>query len=314
MEIIEVEKTPKQLSACVATIGFFDGVHVGHQFMIDNVIRHARMVGMPSMVVTFSRHPREVVDGRWHPELLSTLAEKVSLLSLTGIDRLALLPFDAVMASLSARDFMSSVLCHKLGACVLLMGYDNHFGHRSSDSTEGFPDYARYGLEMNMTVLRCQPVDIDGIRVSSSKIRQLLRAGDVVKAGHCLGRRYSLTGAVVKGYHIGTQIGYPTANLSLTDTLKLVPGAGVYAVRISIDGHGQWNGMMNIGNRPTFGGSHQTLEVHLLHYSGNLYGHTATVTFVSRLRSEQRFDCAESLAAQLAADARQAEQILNQTP
>lgn len=313
MKTIYLEKLTKSLEPCVATIGFFDGVHLGHRHIINKVVETARRENLLSTVVTFDRHPRQVLCPDWHPQLLSTLKEKTELLSQTGIDQLVVLSFDESMAALSAYDFMDKVLLQQLGVKILVTGYDNHFGHRQAGITEGFDDYVRYGHEMGMKVLQGDPFDAGAVRVSSSKVRNLLMEGRVELATECLGRPYILTGTVVSGEHIGTGMGYPTANLQLTDANKLIPAAGAYAVSVFTEGSFTPKfGMMNIGSRPTFGGTHQTLEVHILHFADNVYNQQLTVSFISRLRSEMKFESREALMNQLETDACQAEKILNQ--
>lgn len=294
--------------SCVATIGFFDGVHLGHRYIISKVVEMARRKGLASTVVTFERHPREVLHSDWCPQLLTTIDEKAELLSQTDIDYLVVLQFDEAMASLSAQDFMHDILQQRLGVKVLVTGYDNRFGH---NRTEGFDDYVRYGREMGMAVVQGDPIEVSSIRVSSSKVRRLLAEGLVEQAAECLGRPYMLSGRVVCGEHIGREMGFPTANLQLADSGKLIPASGVYAVKVKLEGSTElYHGMMNIGSRPTFGGQHQTLETHIFHFDGNIYGQQMTVLFVSRLRSEQRFDSREALMSQLESDLHQAEAVL----
>lgn len=313
MKIINLGEQTERTVPCVATIGFFDGVHLGHCFLINKVVETARNMGMVSMVVTFAVHPGQVLCRGNHPQLLSTLDEKTALLAQTGVGRLAVLPFDTAMAALSARDFMDEVLLRRLGVRVLVTGYDNHFGRRDASSPEGFCDYVRYGRELGMTVLPCSPFDAGPVRVSSSQIRRFLQEGDIGQATRCLGRRYELTGEVIRGYHIGTGLGFPTANLQPCCGEKLIPAPGVYAVWVRIgDSREQLSGMMNIGRRPTFDGSQLTLEVHIFHFKADLYGQQMTVSFVQRLRSEMKFDSSEALASQLATDARRSEEILLQ--
>ena len=313
METIYLNKLTRRLPPCVATIGFFDGVHQGHCYLINKVVETARQEGLVSMVVTFANHPRQVIQPDWRPQLLSTLDEKVALLSQTGIDLLVILHFDRTMADLSAYDFMHDILLSRLNVKTLFTGYDNRFGHREPDSTEGFDDYVQYGHEMGMNVLQGEPFRTSDVRVSSSKVRHFLQEGQIELANQCLGHSYELTGKVVSGEHIGSGLGFPTANLQLTATDKLIPAPGVYAVKVHIEGSpASTAGMMNIGSRPTFGGSHQTLEVHVFRFSGNLYGQMLSVSFVSRLRSETKFDSREALVAQLKEDARRTEEILNQ--
>ena len=296
-----------------ATIGCFDGVHRGHQMLVQMMVRQAQKRGLKPIAVTFDRLPRQLFDPDFHPQVLSTLDEKVALLSQTGIDQLVILHFDQEMANLSAHDFMRDILLNRLNVKFLFTGYDNRFGHREAGSTEGFNDYVQYGHEMGLNVLQGAPFMAADVRVSSSKIRRFLQEGQIELANQCLGRSYDLKGKVVSGEHIGSSLGFPTANLQLTDDDKQIPAPGVYAVYVHIENASELKtGMMNIGSRPTFDGSHQTLETHIFHFSGNLYGQTMTIKFVSRLRSEIKFDSREALIDQLEEDARQVEEILNQ--
>ena len=192
-----------------ATIGFFDGVHQGHRFLIDQLKAEASQRGLKPMVITFERHPRQVVHSDWHAELLSTLDEKKALIQDTDVDTLLILRFDKAMASLSAYSFME-ILSSRLGVRCLLTGYDNRFGH---DRTEGFSDYCRYGSELGMEVVAAKPLFLDGSCISSSHVRHLLKEGKMEDACRCLGRPYSLSGVVVHGEQIGRNIGFPTANL-----------------------------------------------------------------------------------------------------
>lgn len=292
---------------CVATIGFFDGVHRGHQHLIRQVTEAAQALGLCPTVITFDRHPRQVVKTDFRPRLLSTLDEKLQLLAATGIERCAVVPFDERMASLTAHDFMRTVLSGQLGVRTLIIGYDNRFGHSRA---EGFDDYVRYGREMGMDVKHATPFVLDGVNVSSSVIRSLLQEGEVEMASMCLGRDYKIAGTVGNGEHIGTKIGYPTANLQPSDGMKLIPAAGVYAVSVSLEGDERARAaMLNIGTRPTFGGSHATIEAHLLRFRGDLYGQSMSVAFVKRLREERKFRNAAELVCQLKRDAAEAENV-----
>ncbi len=294
----------------VATIGFFDGVHRGHQFLINHVIGEARAAGMQSMVVTFDRHPRQVLQQEYQPELLTTLDGKLRLLRLTGIDDVAVLHFDKQLASLTARDFMKQVLRDRLNVKKLVIGYDNRFGHNRA---EGFDDYVRYGRQMGIEVVHNPAFLLGDIKVSSSVVRSFLREGDVEMAGQCLGRPYAIAGRVVGGYQEGRKIGFPTANLDTSAWGLLIPKGGVYAVRVRTDGDDEWlNAMMDIGTRPTFCGSNVSLEVNIFDYHGNLYGKTLHVAFVKRVRDELKFNDVAALAAQLGKDEAQIRQILKQ--
>ena len=303
METLFLERNNHAIVPSVATIGMFDGVHEGHRFVLSHVCDYAKAHQIASTVITFDRHPREVVQTGWHPLLLTTFEERMRLLEETGVDRCVVLPFTIEMAALSARDFMQ-MMVERLGVKVLLTGYDNRFGHNRSET---FDDYVRYGKELGIEVkgLPPTPSEESGDHVSSSMVRRLLEKGDVKEAARCLTYPYSITGRVVKGEHVGTRLGFPTANLQVADPHKMIPAAGVYAVRCMMDdGRSKmYKGMMNIGTRPTFGVHRQTLEVHILNYEGDLYGQTVTVSFIERLRDERRFDNEEELRAQLKEDA-----------
>ena len=289
-----------------ATIGFFDGVHRGHQFMIDSLTTMAHAQGRLSLVITFDRHPRQVVHADYVPQLITTTDEKLQLLDTTAADHIEVLHFDAQMAQLSAYEFMRQVLHEKYGVAMLLTGYDNRFGHNRA---EGFADYVRYGEEMGMKVLQNTPIDIDGLRVSSSLIRRLIVEGNITKANNCLGHPYSITGSVAHGFQEGRRIGFPTANIVPESAEKLVPGNGVYATRVSVEG-GEWMpAMLNIGTNPTFQRQQTTIEAHIIGFEGDIYGRKVRVEFGRKLRDEQRFESIEALQKQLEADKKKVEMV-----
>ena len=297
--------TPVNTTACVATIGFFDGVHRGHRFLISQVCEQAKAERREAMVITFDRHPRQVLQDDYQPALLTTTDEKLQLLEETGIDTVAVLHFDRAMASLSARDFMEQVLFGRLNVCTLVTGYDNRFGR---GRTENFNDYVRYGQELGIRVVQSEAFMLGGEHVSSSLVRSALRRGDVAHAARCLGRPYALTGRVVSGHQEGRKLGFPTANMDVSASACLVPANGVYAVKVGIMADGPhaassatFEGMMNIGMRPTFSGHRQTLEVYLFNFNGDIYG-----------REEQRFDGADMLAAQLRRDEAEIKKLFEQ--
>ena len=280
----------------VATIGMFDGVHRGHQFVLQQVVDEARKRGLQSMAITFDKQT---------PSMLTPLAEKRQLISRVGIHRIEVLTFDDALRQMTARQFMQQVLKEQLNVKVLMIGYDNRFGYRR---VEGFEDYVRYGQEMGIDVKQLPALGND----SSSLIRELLQHGQVAEAAQGMGHLYTLKGSVAHGEHIGTTMGFPTANIEPDYTLQLIPAPGAYAVRVSLDDSAELlQGMMNIGTRPTFNGQQTTLEVHVLHLNENLYGRQLTVSFVERLRDEQRFDTMEALKEQLQRDVLQTEEILN---
>lgn len=289
-----------------ATIGFFDGVHRGHQFMIDSLTTMAHAQGRQSLVITFDRHPRQVVHADYVPQLITTTDEKLQLLDATAADRIEMLHFNAQMAQLSAYEFMRQVLHEKYSVAMLLTGYDNRFGHNRA---EGFADYVRYGEEMGMKVLQNTPIDIDGLRVSSSLIRRLIVEGNITEANNCLGHPYSITGSVAHGFQEGRRIGFPTANIVPESAEKLVPGNGVYATRVSVEG-GEWMpAMLNIGTNPTFQRQQTTIEAHIIGFEGDIYGRKVRVEFGRKLRDEQRFESVEALQKQLEADKKEVEVV-----
>ncbi|GAB6983117.1 bifunctional riboflavin kinase/FAD synthetase [Prevotella dentasini JCM 15908] len=284
----------------VATIGFFDGVHRGHLFLIEQVVALARQKGMRPAVITFDRHPRQVLHPDYQPRLLSTLDEKRGLLSRTGVDVMVVLPFDTRMASFSARDFMSKVLAERLNVRLLLIGYDNRFGHNRAES---FADYVEFGKELGMEVMQSAAYRVGESYISSSVVREYIGEGDVEAACEGLGYRYTLEGIVVAGYRNGHRLGFPTANLSAVPEGKLIPGNGVYAVEVKLPCDNRLRmGMMNIGIRPTLGGNELSLEVHIFDYTGDLYGQKVSVSFVKRIRGERKFASLDALKAQLEAD------------
>ena len=287
--------------ACAATIGFFDGVHRGHQYLIRQVVQCAASRGQASLLVTFRRHPRQVMHADYQPQLLSTFEEKCALLAATGADYCATLDFTMELAALSARQFMADILRDKFGVRTLVIGYDHRFGH---DRVAGFADYVEYGCELGMEVVRAEPFSMGGVNVSSSVVRACLCDGEVAMAARCLGRPYALSGIVVEGFHEGHGLGYPTANLQPEDPCKLVPKGGVYAVKVRLQGRqAAFAGMLNIGTRPTLdNGDNRSIEVYLLDFSGDLYGCRLTLDFICRLRDEKKFRNKGELANQLRAD------------
>lgn len=291
----------------IATIGFFDGVHIGHCHLINMLKKVARERGVESCVITFDRHPRQVVQPEWCPEMLTTLEEKTQLLEATGIDRCEVLHFDREMANQSAHDFMLHTLKEKLRVSILVTGYDNRFGHNRS---EGFEDYVRYGKEIGIEVIKGEELTDGSNNVSSSSIRRMLKEGRIEDATRCLGREYQLTGTVVGGEHIGRTIGFPTANIRPDDSNKLIPANGVYAVDVwsQAGDINRERAMLNIGTRPTFNGTATTIEVHIPHFAGNLYGSTLSIAFLRKIREERKFDSPEALVEQLNKDLRNIEQ------
>lgn len=287
-----------------ASVGFFDGVHRGHQFLIERLKQIAGERGLETMIVTFAQHPRQVLQKDWQPQLLSTLKEKEQRLRQTGVDRLEVLTFNTALSQLSARMFMEQVLLKQLNVKMLLTGYDNRFGHGRED---GFEDYVTYGRELGIEVMAAEALDADTLPlkgcISSSYIRRLLTEGKVEEAHVCLGYPYEISGQVVHGEMIGRHLGFPTANLQPDDMCKLIPGSGVYAVNAMVEGtNDSFCGITNIGMRPTFDGHRTTIETHLVDFDGNLYDQQITIRMMARLRDEQLFPDRESLVRQMEED------------
>lgn len=285
---------------CVATVGFFDGVHRGHCFLIHQVIEEAKASGMSSVVVTFDQHPRQVLKADYQPELLTTLDNKLLFLSKTGIDHVVVLHFDEKMAQMSAYDFMEKVLFGQLNVHKLLVGYDNRFGHGRQD---GFDDYVRFGNQMGMEVIKGNDLLVKGRNVSSSAIRQFIRQGEMELAYHFLGYPYVMVGNVVGGMQEGRKMGFPTANIDLSETHQLIPAPGVYAAKVRLSQSVSMHpAMMNIGTRPTFGGTDLSIEVHIFQFDEDLYGQQLFVSVEKRIREERKFDNVDQLREQLEKD------------
>lgn len=299
---------------CVATIGFFDGVHAGHRYLIQQVKEIAAAKGLRSALVTFPVHPRKVMNAEYRPELLTTPEEKISLLADIGVDYCLMLDFTPEISRLTAREFMTQLLKERYQVKYLVIGYDHRFGHNRS---EGFEDYVRYGKEIGIEVIRAKAytsnIEIGNepnIPVSSSLIRKLLHEGEVSLAAHCLKYEYFLDGIVVGGYQVGRKIGFPTANLRVDDPDKLIPADGVYAVWVTFDGK-TYMGMLNIGVRPTIdNGPNRTIEVNILHFYSDIYDKFIRLTFVKRTRPELKFSSIDELITQLHKDAEETETIL----
>ncbi len=305
-----IQNTPTvAIEPCVAAIGFFDGVHMGHRFLIEQVQEVAATRGLRSALVTFPVHPRKVMNAEYRPELLTAPAEKITLLEATGVDYCMLTDFTHELSQLTAQEFMTQILHQRYNVKCLVIGYDHRFGHNRS---EGFEDYVRYGEAIGMEVIRARACTYNEIHISSSAIRKFLHQGEVSMASLCLGYDYYLEGIVVGGYQVGRKIGFPTANLRVDDPDKLVPADGVYAVRVNVDGQ-QYTGMLNIGLRPTLdNGPERSIEVHIFRFNSDIYNRTMRITFVQYVRPELKFNNIDELIVQLHQDAVTVKAILNE--
>lgn len=297
----------------VATIGFFDGVHRGHRYLIEQVREAAAARGLASSVITFPMHPRKVMQSDYHPELLTTCDEKVTLLAQTGIDSCIMLDFTPEVARLSAKEFMS-ILKERYRIQALVIGHDHRFGHNRS---EGFEDYVRYGQALGMEILLARAYTYKRelaeteVTISSSVIRRLLQEGNVSEAAEYLGYDFFLEGTVVGGYHVGRKIGFPTANLRVTDPAKMIPADGVYAVHVFLEGK-KYGGMLSIGYRPTLdNGPDRSIEVHIFHFNADIYNQPMRISFVRRTRPELKFNSMDELIERLHLDEAEIKGILS---
>ena len=297
---------PQALTPSVATIGFFDGVHLGHRHLINQVKMAASLNGWCSSIITFPIHPRQVIQSDYQPSLLSSPEEKIELLASTGIDNCILLPFTHELSQLTAWEFMQ-LLYDKYKVRMLVIGYDHRFGHNRAET---FEDYCRYGRELGIHIMQATAYTQEQDKVSSSVIRLALLSGEVSTATKYLGYNYFMQGTVVGGYQVGRKIGFPTANLQVDFPNKLIPAIGVYAVRVSVNGQ-NYKGMLNIGHRPTLNnGTDLSIEVHILDFEGDIYHQPMRIEFVNFLRSEAKFHSVDELVLQIQKDKEAAIKIL----
>lgn len=280
----------------IITVGTFDGVHIGHQKIIQKL--NATKKETNSVILTFFPHPRMVLQKDVELKLINTLNEKIELLQKAGLDCLVIEPFTKEFSRLTAIEFVRSVLVNKLNVKKLVIGYDHRFGRNREGSFEQLEEYASL---YKFKVKEISAQDIKQVSVSSTKIRKAIVEGDVETANSYLGYEYMLTGEVVHGQGLGKKWNYPTVNIRIPENYKLLPKTGVYIIRTKIKNN-PFFGIMNIGFRPTVNGKYQTIEVHLLDFNANLYGETIQVKLIKRLRDEQKFASIEDLIKQINKD------------
>lgn len=292
-------------SPSIVTIGTFDGVHIGHQKIIKKLVKTAKEKDLQSVVLTFFPHPKMVVQKDSGIKLLNTIDERKETLHALGLDTLYIQEFTKEFSELSAQEFVKTLLVDTLNAKHIIIGYDHQFGKNRSGTIDDLKHFGKhYGFEVEEIPVQ----DIEDVAVSSTKIRNALLNGDIITANSYLGHPYLLTGTVVKGKELGRTINFPTANIAIEESYKLIPKQGAYVVKTTIDNlpHRQAGttvfGMMNIGTNPTVNGTKQTIEVHLLDFNTDIYGTTLKVEILQRLRDEQRFESIEALKEQLKKD------------
>jgi len=294
----------EQLS--VLTIGTFDGVHIGHQKIIERLNQIKDKNIERSMILTFYPHPRMVLDQSNDIKMLTTMEEKIYLLEKFGLDDLIIEPFTKEFSRLTALDFVRNILVNQLHIKKLVIGYDHHFGKNREGN---FEQLSEYGDLYDFKVEEISAQEIESVSVSSTKIRKAIEAGDMEKANKYLGYNYLLTGEIVTGQGIGRKINFPTVNLYIKEDYKLIPNKGVYVVQANFNDESVF-GIMNIGFRPTVGGKGQTIEIHLLDFNKDLYGSNMQIEVLVRLRDEKKFESIEELSAQIRQDEQSARKWL----
>jgi riboflavin kinase/FMN adenylyltransferase len=282
----------------IVTLGTFDGVHIGHNAILDKICKVAKHENLESVILTFFPHPRKIVSNNYDIKLLNTIEEKAILLEKKGIQNFIVHPFDKTFSELSPREFVTQVLVDKLNIQKIIIGHDHKFG---KDRAADFNDLINFGKEFGFEVEEISAQQINEVSVSSTRIRNALLEGNVSLAKDYLGYPYVLTGNVVKGNQLGRTIGFPTANIEIPEEYKLIPKNGVYIVTVNVSNQTVF-GMMNIGVKPTLGENKLSIEVHLLDFDKDIYNQKIQVHILERLRDEQKFESFEALKLQLEVD------------
>ncbi len=301
-----IENYDHKEQSSVLTIGTFDGVHIGHQKIIERLNEIKDGTHEKSMILTFFPHPRMVLDHSNDIRMLTTMDEKIQLLEKFGLNELIIEPFTEEFSNLTALEFVRNILVRQLHLKKLVIGYDHHFGKNREGN---FEQLMEYGELYDFRVEKISAQEIEKVSVSSTKIRRAIESGDMETANKYLGYHYLLTGTVIKGQGFGRKINFPTVNLDIKETYKLIPKKGVYVVKVNFESKTSF-GIMNIGYRPTVGGTGQTIEIHLLDFKGDLYGKNMQVEVLKRLREENKFKSIEDLAQQIAKDEKTAREWL----
>jgi riboflavin kinase/FMN adenylyltransferase len=297
-----------RIPLAIVTIGTFDGVHAGHQKIISRLVELARLNNGETVLLTFFPHPRMVLQpDDENLKMITTMAEKIELLRIAGIDHLVIQPFNKEFSRMGAIEFVRDILVNKIGTTMLVIGYDHHFGRNREGNYKSLEELAPV---YNFQLEEIREQELNDVAVSSTKIRAALLSGDIETANQLLGYDFSLTGIVVRGKRLGRTIGFPTANISVVENYKLIPADGIYAVMIMI-GTEPYRGMLYIGNRPVVHGTKRSIEVNIFDFDGDLYEKTITVLFKSRIRGEMHFDSLELLGEKMKDDKVNATKILS---
>lgn len=307
MKIFKDLSTYKSNKRTFVTIGTFDGVHVGHQKVLKNLVKVVNLKNADSLLLTFFPHPRMVLQNDADIKLINTIDERINLLKKIGLNVLVVQEFNEVFAKQSALDFVKKILVDKLNISKLIIGYDHKFG---KDREGDFKQIVAYGNKFKFETEKISQKDIGNAAVSSTKIRKAIENGKIKKATKYLGYYFMLTGEVVKGKNLGEKLGFPTANIHIKEAYKLLPKTGAYVVKAEIENNTIF-GMMNIGFRPTVSGKTQTIEIHFFDFDKNLYGITIQVDVLTFLRDEQKFKTVKALKNQLQKDKEKSLEIIN---
>ena len=296
----------------VITIGTFDGVHTGHQAILKTLLQQAKQVEGESIVLTFHPHPRRVLSNPDAPSLLTSLDERINQFQKHGVDHLVVVPFDPAFSDIKAEDYVKDFLVHYFHPRCIVIGYDHRFG---KDRTGDFELLTKLGERYQYSVCEIPETMLDQSRISSTEIRQALLIGNIKTANELLSYPFRLTGIVVEGDRLGRTLGYPTANLAITDSDKLIPSSGVYAVAVHLEGKGNprhFQGMMNIGYRPTVNGKERRIEVHIFDFDEEIYSQRLTVELLAYTRKEMKFSGLDALKEQLNTDRNNIIQLLKE--
>lgn len=291
--------TIHEINNAVVTAGTFDGVHLGHQQILSRLRTVADKTGGQTVLITYWPHPRLVLKP-WENTLLllSTFPEKANLLEQYGVDHLVKIPFTQEFAQMSPEDYIKVILSERVKTSHMIIGYDHRFG---KDRTGGLEELKAFAPKYNYEVEEIPRQDIDEIGISSTKIRRALETGDITTANKYLGRSYSIAGKVTHGKKLGRSIGFPTANIAIKEGYKLIPSDGTYAVKVC-NKYRKFDGMLNIGQRPTVGGENKTIEVHIFDFNQDIYDKEISIEFIDHIRDEIKFDSIEALKHQLEED------------
>lgn len=304
MDIVRhIEGRGLSLTGAVATLGNFDGIHLGHQALVRNAVADAKRRGIPSVVLTFEPHPLKILAPARAPRLILSHKDKMQLLQSFGVDIVVIKNFDAQFANLRAQEFVRGFLVDRLRIKKIWVGRDLRFGQRRQGSVD---DLIRWGADLVFEVGIVEPILLQGVRVSSSRIRQLLEQGHVDEVEPMLGRRHFVSGRVVRGRCRGRELGFPTANIA-TRT-EVLPLDGIYATLFQIKDI-QWLSVSSVGVNPTFGEGPRTVESFILDFNGDIYGESVKLSFVKRIREEKKFETAEALVLRMKEDVKSAQAI-----